>query len=62
MNLFQFAQMIPIVPKFERSCFNYPNMIQAVRICLNVSDCMQIQMKNLHNTQIGMKLFEIHQN
>jgi len=34
MKLFQFAQMIPVVPKFERSCFNYPSMIDAVGICL----------------------------
>ena len=62
MKLFQFAQMIPIGLKFERSCFNYPNMIEAVGICPNVSNCMQIQMKNLYIIQIGMKLFEISQN
>jgi len=30
MTLFQFDQMFLIVPKFEWSCFNYPNMIKAV--------------------------------
>jgi len=39
--------MVPIVPKFERSCFNYPNMTEAVGICPNVSNCMQIKMKKL---------------
>jgi len=28
MALFQFDQMFLIVPKFEWSCFNYPNMIR----------------------------------
>jgi len=42
MKLFQFAQMVSVVRKFEWSCFNYPNMIEAVMICANVSNCMQI--------------------
>ena len=44
MTLFQFEfdQMLLIVPKFEWSSFNYPNMIKAVGIYLNVSECMQI--------------------
>ena len=42
MTLFQFAQMVAIVPKFEWSCFNYPNMIKVVGICPNVSKHMQI--------------------
>ena len=33
MTLFQFAQMVLIVPKFEWSSSNYPNMIKAVGIC-----------------------------
>jgi len=61
MKLFQFAQMIPVVSKFERSCFNYPCMIEAVGICLNVFNCMQIQMKHLYITQIAMKLFKVTQ-
>jgi len=39
---FEFDQMFLIVPKFERSSFNYPNMIKAVGICPNVSKYMQI--------------------
>ena len=43
MTLFQFVQMFLIVPKFEWSCFKlFPNMIEAVGICLNVSKCVQI--------------------
>jgi len=42
MTLFQFDQMFLIVPKFEWSCFNYPNMMKATRICPNVSKSMQI--------------------
>jgi len=42
MTLFQFDQMFLIVPKFEWSCFNYPNMIKAIGIWPNVSKCMQI--------------------
>jgi len=42
MTLFQFHQMFLIVPNFEWSCFNYPNMIKAVGICPNVFKCMQI--------------------
>jgi len=49
MTLFQFDQMFLIVPKFEWSCFNYPNMIKAVGICPNVSKCMQIQMNWLYS-------------
>ena len=41
MTLFQFAQMVLIVPKFELSSFKYPNMIKAVGICQNVSKCKQ---------------------
>jgi len=29
--------LVPIVPKFEWNCFNYPNMIEAVGICPNLS-------------------------
>jgi len=36
-----------------------PNVIGAVGICPNVSNCMQISMKRLYFTQIGMKLFEV---
>jgi len=42
MTLFQFDQMFLIVPKFEWSCFNDPNMIKAVGICPSVSKCKQI--------------------
>jgi len=42
MTLFQFDQMFLIVPMFEWSCFNYPNMIKAFGIRPNVSKCMQI--------------------
>jgi len=42
MKLFQFAQMVSIVPKFERSCVDYPNMIEAAGIRPNVSNFMQI--------------------
>ena len=59
MTLFQFDQIFLIVPKFELSCFNYPNMIKAVGICPNVSKCIQIQMNWLHIIQIDMKLFEV---
>jgi len=56
MTLFQFDQMVLIVPKFEWSYFNYPNMIKAVGICPNVSKCMQFQMKWFYIIQIGMLL------
>ena len=59
MKLFQFAQIVPIVPKFEWSSFNYTNMVEAVGICTNVCNCMQISMKHLYITQIEMKLFEV---
>jgi len=39
-KLFKFSQMVPIVPKFEWSCFNYPNVIEAVGICPNACNCM----------------------
>jgi len=41
--------------------FQLPNMIEAVRIFRNVSNCMQISMKHLHITQIRIKMFEVHQ-
>ena len=41
MTLFQFAQMVLIVSKFEWNSFIYPNIIKAVGICPNVSKCMQ---------------------
>jgi len=41
--------------------FQLPNMIRAVGICPNVSNCMQILMKRLYITQIGIKLFEAPQ-
>jgi len=37
--------MIPIVPMFEWSCFNYPNCIETVGIYPNVSNCIQISLK-----------------
>jgi len=37
--------MVQISPKFEISCFNYPNWIEAVGIYPNVSNCIQITMK-----------------
>jgi len=41
--------------------FQLPNTIEAVGIFPNVSNCMQISMKRLYITQIGMMLFEVHQ-
>jgi len=41
--------------------FQLPNMIEAVGIFPNVSNCMQISMKHLYIAQIGMKLFEVPQ-
>jgi len=41
MTLFQFDQMFLIVPKFEWSCLNCPNMIKAFGIRPNASKCMQ---------------------
>ena len=38
-NLPRWFQLYPL-PKFERSYFNYPNMIEAVGICPNVCNCM----------------------
>jgi len=61
MNLFYFTQIFPIVPKFEWNCFNYPHSIEAFGIYPNVSDCIQISMKRLYITQIGIKLFEFTQ-
>jgi len=58
MKLFQFAQMVPIVP----SRFNYPNMSAAVGICPNASNFMQIWMKVLYIAHIEIKLFEVPQN
>jgi len=40
--------------------FKLPNMIEADGDFPNVSNCMQISMKYLCITQIGMKLFEVH--
>jgi len=34
--------MFPIVPKFELSSFNYPNMIEVVGICPKVCNWTQI--------------------
>jgi len=34
-------------------------MVEAVGICTNVCNCMQISMKHLYITQIEMKLFEV---
>jgi len=59
MTVFQYDHLFLIVPKFEWSCFNDPNMIKAVGICPNVSKCMQIWIKWLYIIQIGMKLFEL---
>jgi len=42
--------------------FQLPNMIEALGICPNVSNYMQISMKHLYITKIGMKLFEVAQN
>jgi len=58
MKFFQLAQMVPIV----LSCFNYLNVITAVGICPNASNCMQISMKHIYITQIEMKLLEVPQN
>jgi len=41
--------------------FQLPNMIEVVGIFPNVSNCMQIAMKHMYITQVGMKLFEVHQ-
>jgi len=41
--------------------FQLLNMIEAVGIFPNDSNCMQISMKHLYITQIGMKLFEVLQ-
>jgi len=41
MTLFQFDQIVLIVPKSEWSSFNYPDMIKTVEICPNVSKYMQ---------------------
>ena len=59
MTLFQFDQMFLIVPKFDWSCFNSPNMMKVVGICPNVSKCIQIKMKWLYIIQAGVKLFEV---
>ena len=40
--------------------FQLPNIVEAVRIFPNVSNCMQISTQHLYTTQIGMKLFEVH--
>jgi len=40
--------------------FQLPNMIEAVGIFPNVSNCMQISIKHLYTTLIGLKLFEVH--
>ena len=39
-KLLKIAQMVPVVLMFEWSCFTYPNMIEAARICPNVCNCM----------------------
>jgi len=64
MKLFQFAQILPIVPKFEWSSFNYPSMINAVETWNfpNVSNFLQIWKKWLYITQIGSKMFVDLQN
>jgi len=41
--------------------FQLPKMVEAVGIFPNVSNCMQISMKRLYITQIGMKLFDVPQ-
>jgi len=46
---------------FERSCFTYPNLIKAVGLYSNVSECIQISMKRLYITRILMKPFEVTQ-
>jgi len=53
---------LPVVPKLEGNCFNYPKSVEAVGIYPNVSNCMEIAIKQLNITQIGMKLFEVAQN
>jgi len=50
MNLFYFTQILPIVPKFEWSCFNYPNVIEVVEIYPNDSDFVYIWLKLLKFT------------
>jgi len=62
MDLFYFTQIIPVVPKLEWNCFNCPNSTEAVGIYPNVSDGIQISVKNLYITQIRMKLFEVAEN
>jgi len=42
MKLFQFAQMFPIAPKFERRCLNYPNWFKLLE---NVSNCSLCKFK-----------------
>jgi len=61
LNEPQFTQMVPNVPKFEWSCFNHPNWIEVVGIYPNVSNSIQISMKNLYIAQIRLKLFEVAQ-
>jgi len=41
--------------------FQIPNMTEAVGTFPSVSNCMRISMKHLYITQIGLKLFEVHQ-
>jgi len=47
MSLFYFAQIIPVVPKFEWNCFNYPNLIDVVEIYPNDSNFTYILLKFL---------------
>jgi len=61
-NPFYFTQIFPIVPKFYKNCFNYPNSIEAVGIYPNISDCIQMSMKLLYITQSGIKLLQATQN
>jgi len=59
MNFFCISQMFPILSKNELSCFNYLNLIEAVRIHWVVSNCSQSLMKQLYITHIWMSLFEV---
>jgi len=41
MKLFQFDQMVPIAPSLNE-VVQFPNLIESVEICPNVSNSMQI--------------------
>jgi len=43
MNLYYFTQMFVIAPKFEWSYFNYPNLIEVIRIHPNINETAAYQ-------------------